>query len=410
MVIKILHINYNDDSGGAAIAVQRIHEAQKIVGINSKILVAEKFSNDKDIIGPNSTLEEIKWKIFKSFNRKIERLQKIKRYDSNSFNILPNNFIKKLNKVDCDIINLHWIGNNLISIKSLSKIKKPIVWTLHDMWAYTGSEHYTKTKRFIEGYEKSNKPKDLKGFDIEKYCWELKKKYYPKQMLIIPTSKWQFENTKKSYLLKNQETRKITLPLDFDFWKPFNKKLARELLNIPHDKKVLLIGSQNLGHIRKGFYLIDKIFQNIKNKNIMILSFGSNNNSLKNMSSTKNISLKEIKPNTSDLKIAYSASDLFIAPSIQESFGQTVLEAASCCLPSICFENNGFSEIIDHKINGYLAKENDLIDYSKGIDWCLENIKREQMEINISKLKDKFSYQKIGNEYKSIYEKLLAIN
>ena len=410
MVIKILHINYNDDSGGAAIAVQRIHEAQKIVGINSRILVAEKFSNDKDIIGPSSTLEEIKWKIFKSFNRKIESLQKIKRYDSNSFNILPNNFIKKLNKVDCDIINLHWIGNNLISIKSLSKIKKPIVWTLHDMWAYTGSEHYTQTKRFIEGYEKSNKPKDLKGFDIEKYCWELKKKYYPKQMLIIPTSKWQFENTKKSYLLKNHETRKIKLPLDFDFWKPFNKKLARELLNIPHDKKVLLIGSQNLGHIRKGFYLIDKIFKNIKNKNIMILSFGSNNNSLKNMSSTKNISLKEIKPNTSDLKIAYSASDLFIAPSIQESFGQTVLEAASCCLPSICFENNGFSEIIDHKINGYLAKENDLIDYSNGIDWCLENIKREQMEINISKLKDKFSYQKIGNEYKSIYEKLLAIN
>ena len=180
MVIKILHINYDDNSGGAAIAVKRIHEAQKIVGINSKILVAEKFSNDKDIIGPNSTLEEIKWKLFKSFNRKIERLQKIKRYDSNSFNILPNNFIKKLNNIDCDIINLHWIGNNLISIKSLSKIKKPIVWTLHDMWAYTGSEHYTQTKRFIEGYEKSNKPKSLKGFDIEKYCWELKKKILPK--------------------------------------------------------------------------------------------------------------------------------------------------------------------------------------------------------------------------------------
>jgi glycosyltransferase involved in cell wall biosynthesis len=410
MSISILHVNYHDTKGGAAIAVQRIHEAQKLSGINSKILVAEKLSTNQEIIGPNSTFEEIKWQIFKSLNRKIEKIQKKKKYDSNSFNILPNNFIKKINKIDCDIVNLHWIGNNLIPIRNISKINKPVVWTLHDMWPYTGSEHYTLTTRFIDGYKKSNKPENLRGFDIEKYCWELKKKHYPKEMLVVPTSEWQLNNVKKSYLLKNLKTEKIALPINFDFWKPLDKTLSRKLLNIPIDKKIILIGSENLSHLRKGFHNIDRILKNINNKDVVVLSFGNNNKLLKSSDSIKYINLNEIKANTSDLKIVYSASDLFIAPSIQESFGQTVLESASCCLPSVCFENNGFSEVIDHEVNGYLAKQNDIIDFSKGIDWSLKNLKRENMEENLINLKKKFSYQKVGDDYKKIYQKLLSIN
>ena len=97
-------------------------------------------------------MEEIKWKFLQSINRKLEKIEKKKKYDSNSYNIVPNNFYKKINNTDCDIVNLHWIGNNLIPIKDLKRINKPIVWTLHDMWPYTGSEHYTKSLRFVEGY------------------------------------------------------------------------------------------------------------------------------------------------------------------------------------------------------------------------------------------------------------------
>ena len=144
MPIKVIHLNYSDSSGGAAIAVKRIHNAQKMVGIETKILAAEKNLSHDEVIGPASTFEEIKWKIFLSLNRKIGNFEKKKKYDSNSYNIFPNNIVDKINKIDCDIVNLHWIGNNFLPIKSIRKINKPIVWTLHDMWAYTGSEHYTK--------------------------------------------------------------------------------------------------------------------------------------------------------------------------------------------------------------------------------------------------------------------------
>ena len=79
MSIRVTHVNYHDNKGGAAIAVQRIHEAQKLCGINSKIIVAEKSSNQNDIIGPSSTIEEIKWKFLLSCNRKIEKLEKKKK-------------------------------------------------------------------------------------------------------------------------------------------------------------------------------------------------------------------------------------------------------------------------------------------------------------------------------------------
>ena len=408
MSLNILHVNYYDSKGGASIAVERIHESLKLLGINSKILVAEKLSNNSDVFGPSSTIEEIKWKLFKSLNRKIEILQKKKKYDSNSFNFLPNNFVDKINNLDCDIVNLHWIGNNLIPIKKISKIKKPIVWTLHDMWAYTGSEHYSQNERFITGYNKTNRPEDLKGLDVEKYCWNLKRKYYPQKMTIVPTSKWQLENLKKSYLLKNHQIQKIPLPIDFNFWKRFDKKLSRKLLNLPQDKKIILIGSENLSHKRKGSNYLNQIFKSLDSKEILILSFGNNNQTFQNLDLTNHVSLKEIKSDTSDLKIAYSASDLFIAPSIQESFGQTVLEASSCCLPSVCFENNGISEIIDHKINGFIAKENDLNDFIKGVDWCLKNLNENSMEDNLKNLNKKFSYNKIGSDYKILYEKILS--
>ena len=78
MSLSILHVNYYDSKGGASIAVERIHESLKLLGVNSKILVAEKLSNNSDVFGPSSTIEEIKWKLFKSLNRKIEILQKKK--------------------------------------------------------------------------------------------------------------------------------------------------------------------------------------------------------------------------------------------------------------------------------------------------------------------------------------------
>ena len=79
MSLKILHVNYSDSNGGAAIAVQRIIKAQKFEGLNPVLLVAEKNSKNDQVIGTSSTLEEIKWTLLLSINRKFEKLEKKKK-------------------------------------------------------------------------------------------------------------------------------------------------------------------------------------------------------------------------------------------------------------------------------------------------------------------------------------------
>ena len=70
---------------------------------------------------------------------------------------------------------MHWINNEFISIKEIGKINIPIVWTFYDMWPFCGAEHYTFEKRYINGYENSNKPIENNGVDLNKIIWEQKK-------------------------------------------------------------------------------------------------------------------------------------------------------------------------------------------------------------------------------------------
>jgi glycosyltransferase involved in cell wall biosynthesis len=408
MSLKILHINFYDKIGGAAIAVDRIHNSFLNNKIDSKILVANKTSTDSKVIGPSSTLEEIFWKIRISINRKIEKFEKKKIYDSNSYNLIKNNFVKKINQIDCDIVNLHWIGNNLISINDIKKINKPIVWTMHDMWPYTGSEHYTFSKRYIKGYTKENKPEEIKGFDIERYCWEQKKKHYPKNISIVATSTWQLNNVKNSLIFKENFVEKIFYPIDFDEWRPYDKITSRNSLNLPLDKRIIVCGSENLDIPRKGF---DKLMKATKNpkfkKDLLIIFFGDNKKTIPEGIQYKHFG--KIDNKSLDMKFIYSASDLMVAPSLQESFGQTILEASCCGIPSVCFEDTGFCDVVSHKNNGYVAKLDTEDDLIEGVNWCLDNWSKDFAQKNINTLKDKFSNEIISQKYLNLYRNILNL-
>ena len=188
--MKILHLNYFENEGGAAIAVKRIHESLISKGIDSNILVTVKTSNDLKIIGPESTFEQIVSLLKVSFQRQINKFNTIKENYSRSFNLLPSNILRKIKKFNPDIVHLHWIGNEMLSIKQISMIEKPIVWTLHDMWPYCGSEHYTFSDRYVHGYSDALN-KSFLSFDLDKYIWELKKKYFKKNIFLVPKSEWQ---------------------------------------------------------------------------------------------------------------------------------------------------------------------------------------------------------------------------
>ena len=173
--MKILHVNYSDNKGGASISVMRLHKHLLDKGVDSNLLVADKELNENKVTSIDKTSHKILNIIKSSVSRNIKFFFKTSNKNTHSINLFPSKLFKIINDFNADIVNLHWLGNETLSINQISNIKSKIVWTLHDMWPFCGAEHYTSDERYKTGYYKNNRPNYEKGLDINKFIWEKKK-------------------------------------------------------------------------------------------------------------------------------------------------------------------------------------------------------------------------------------------
>ncbi len=408
--MKILHISYSNNKGGASRAAFRIHQSLLKKNIKSYFNTNIKSYDEKNfkkIIQPNFFNNLIN--LFKSGSESIISKFLIKdTLSKNSISLYPTFKHINLNKSDYDIIHLHWINGETMSIEDIGKIKKPIVWTLQDMWPFSGSEHYTFNKFF----QKKNNFKKKNFFNISKYTFERKKKVWKNRIYIVGTSKWITQSSQKSLLMKKNPSITINNTLDTNFWKPISKKKSKQYFKIPHKTKV--IGFSSLGrhnHFLKGkdlfFSAIKKL--NYNNQKLAVLSIGDSNNLARASDNFKIFNFKRIEDNNI-LKKFYNALDLIVVPSRMEAFGQVASEAISCGIPVVSFSIGGLKDIVIHKKNGYLAKPFKVNDLAKGIEYILnlkKNDYKEMSQNSVKISKQKFSFNIIGNKYLKLYRKIL---
>jgi len=278
------------------------------------------------------------------------------------------------------------------------------------MWPYCASEHYTHSDDYIYGYNKKN----YYFIDFNYLAWKLKKKFLNNNINFVATSNWQKNNLSKSFLYKNNYNQLIPLPIDTNFWRPIDKKVSRNILEIKTEKVILFGGDDFVSRKWKGFESIKTILKEA-NKNKLLsdttfIFFGDDKNFL---NEAKNFEInfkyfKNIAPNSYDLKLLYSASDLLLVPSSLESFGQLALEAMSCGIPTVCFDKTGVVDIIDHLKTGYISKENSISDFINGINWCLDKKNSDFLFKNcINRTNEKFSSDKVAEMYIELYKKLI---
>jgi len=412
--LKILHVGYSDTKGGAAIAMMRLHVAMLDSNIDSHVLVTEKLSSIKNVYGPQNSFEILLSEIKKIVVRQKKYFFKSKNYNTHSLNIFNSNIVDKINKINPDIVNLHWINNEMVSIKQISKIKKPIVWTINDMWPICGSEHYSYSKRFMEGYFKNNREKNESGIDLNRWTWMRKKKHWNNKFsTIVCISEWLKNQTLKSNLFKDCKVTTINCPIDNRQWKKIDKHQSREILDLPKNKKILLFVSNNgTKDERKGFEYVDGALNELikKKDNLLLLIIGKSDLDLKKKYDFKVID-KIFNGNPIELRLFYSACDILLAPSKLEAFGQVALEASSCGTPTIAFNDTGFKDIIEHNKNGYLVKYGNQEDFTFGLNHILDNLENEEMEIknNCIRVSNKFSNDKIVNNYIKIYKEIFKV-
>ena len=408
--MKILIVNTYDLVGGAARAAYRLHQGLQIIGLDSKMLVQRKTNDDYTIISPINKYQKALFRV--SPYLAAIQLRKYKNKSLFSPAWLPYSRVAKIiNELKPDIVHLHWITAGMLSIEELSKIKSPIVWTLHDMWPFTGGCHYDDNcEKYKNGCGKCPILNSSITNDLSTRVFKRKKKAFSmiSNITVIGVSKWLAKCAQDSMLFNGKRVINLSNPIDVNYYKPLDKKIAREMLKLPYIKKIVLFGAINATtDRRKGYDALSDALKKVKTENIELAVFGASGSSSSNNFNFPVHYLGSFHDDIS-LRVLYSAADVMVVPSIQEAFGQTASEAMACGTPVVAFNATGLKDIVDHLINGYLAIPYEPLDLAKGLKWVLDHHSPQELSIKArQKVLDCFEMEKVAHLYKKLYEEIL---
>ncbi len=407
--MRILHLT-TQNIGGAGRAAVRLHQALLKQGIDSKMIVQNKIDDQPHIYSLTETrLEKLTSPLRMAIDQSPTLLYRHKKNDIFSSTFFPSNkkLLKKIQDINPDIIHLHWINSGFINVFDLKKMNKPILWSLHDANPYTGGCHVVEKGCFFFQNQCHACPMLLSKskYDLSFFNFQRKKKAYQDLNLVVNgLSRWIANNAKSSSLLGNKPIINIPNTIDCDTFRPIQKELAQKLLKITQEKKHIIgFGAITATQIdRKGYPQLLEALSFLPNKeDYLLVVFGSSQG--EKISNIDTLFLGHLYDDIT-LSLLYSALDLFITPSLAENLSNTIMESLACNTPVVAFDVGGNSDMIIHKLNGYLAQNTQ--DLSTGILWSLANLKSLKNHAR-STIVQKFDYNVVAAQYIQQYYSMI---
>lgn len=410
--MRSLLLNTFDISGGAALATFRLHKGLLSEGVESKLLVQYKQSDDPNVLGPSTKFKSILARSRPYLDNLILRKYKKRENQLFSASILPDFNSSIISEIDPDIVHLFWITGGFLRLETLKNVNRPIIWTLHDMWPFTGGCHYdNECGKYTESCGSCPILGSKNNSDLSFKVLRRKKKSYPvENITVVATSDWIGDCARKSSLFRNCRIEVIPNGIDSQKYKPVDKNVARYTYNLPLDKKLILFSAfSSTSDKRKGFDYLLSAMQKMSNdelaKNVELVILGSSEPECQLDVNMKIHYIPYLHDDISQI-ILYSAADITILPSRQENLSNTVIESLLCATPVIAFDIGGMPDMIKHKYNGYLAKSYDSGDIYEGIKWILGDRERFQLlsEQARKSAVDNYSIEKITSQYIDLYQ------
>jgi glycosyltransferase involved in cell wall biosynthesis len=411
--MKIVHISTYASGGGAAIATYRIHKKLLEKGYDSNLIVLKEPHIPLQKV---STFKSSRWlRIRNYFLIRLEQfLLKSYLYSTPfSFNYLSKYPLQKnILLKSADVVCLYWVGHNFLTSSQIAAINKPIVWRLSDKWAFTGGCHLPGTcNRYEVSCGECPQLKSSNTKDITYKIWKRKSKdWKSKDFAIVAPSSWMQKSAQKSSLFKNKRILKIPTGIDHSIFKPTNKRVAREILNIPLYSKVVLFGAMHaMETAYKGIHIFNKI-KDMLDDNYRFVVFGSNKTANSSLDESDQLQFLGLMQDEISLSLAYNAADVFISPSLEDNLPNTVLEAMACGTPCVAFRTSGgVVDVIEHLKNGYLAETNNVMDLVRGILWVLETNGNGDISLKTrERILSDFTLDKQVDRYIDLYNSLLS--
>jgi glycosyltransferase involved in cell wall biosynthesis len=415
--LKALLVSTFDLHGGAARAAYRLNQGLRSIDVNSQMLVQVKQSDSKHIVGSKAT--SAKTQIAHGARVLLNQipLSSYPNRDKSLFSPqwLRDGVVKSIQALNPDVVNLHWTSGGYLQIESITKIKQPVIWTLHDMWAFTGGCHYNQDcDRYKVSCGACPQLGSTKEADLSRQIWKRKANAWKQhRFTLVALSHWMANSIKHSALLHNAQIEVIPNGIDTTRYRPFEPKIARDILGLPHNKKLVLTGSLDAkSEKRKGAHLLlaalAELQKTVWRDELELVVFGSSN-SEQPLDLGFKVHYLGILNDDSTIALAYSAVDAFVAPSLQDNLPNTVMESLACGTPCIAFNIGGMPDMIEHCQNGYLAKPYQIDDLAQGLIWIIGNQERQR---NLShhahhKVLQEFTQEIQANRYQSLFSSVL---
>jgi glycosyltransferase involved in cell wall biosynthesis len=419
--LRILSVNISDTQGGASRASVRINEAIRKQGVEMEMLVKHKNTGNPNVI-PLSHFEpgNLFYKICSYGQNKIKN--KTERILWSKYSNREDVFLSDLRsvplhgalqKLNYDVLHLHWINLRFLDLKELKKVGKPIVWTLHDCWPFTGICHYfyecTNYKKSCGRCPALHSQDDK---DLSHKVWKAKSEIFTQLNLhIVTPSKWLAEAARGSSLFGQLPVTVIPHCIDTDLFSPGDRIDACNNLGLDPDKRYVLYGALNaLQDKRKGFRFLDAAMEILVNKpgfsDVELLIFGVEKQHRIQQSKYK-IKVLGILGEDQQLVTAYRSANVMVVPSLTENFSLTIMESMACGTPVTAFNTGGNAELIDHLGNGYLARKVDPSELADGISWCLNKLFNNELSNHArNKIMKNYSPGAVSLEYLNVFQSI----
>ncbi|MGE4342923.1 MAG: glycosyltransferase family 4 protein [Geoalkalibacter sp.] len=412
--MKVLMLNTFDEVGGAARAAVRLQEGLREAGVDSSLLVYLKSGNAGNVIcktGPHGkTVRQLKTLL----GTLPVRIYPGRPVNNFSPALLPDHIASEVAQFAPDIVHLHWLGAGFVQVETLRRLGKPIVWTFHDSWAFTGGCHVPfDCKRYQQRCGSCPVLGSKRERDLSRWTWNRKKRAWETlNPTVVTPSRWLADCVQSSSLFGDGGVEVIPNGLDTEVFRPMHKEQARSFLGLPQDKKIILFGAvRGFSDPNKGFHLLVQALQclNRSSSDLLALIFNAFDRADRPDMGIPAVVLGQI---VDDRKLAavYSAADVFVAPSIQETFCQTAVEAMACGTPVVAFGSTGLLDVVEHHVSGYLAQPYEIEDLARGIAWVIEDDDRHRELSRRARLKVQTDYSLavVSQLYLELYKSIMS--
>ncbi len=388
--MRVLIVNTSENAGGAAIAARRLMEALNRQGVKAKMLVRDKRTEAITVAAlPPSPLLRAKfmWERFviwqaNHFSKK------------NLFQIDLANTGTDITSLpefqEADLIHLHWVNQGFLSLKDIRRILesgKPVVWTLHDQWPFTGICHYSGT---CDKYKTQchhcpllaggGSPDDLSAKTFRRKRQMLRGAH----VVFVGCSQWMAGLARQSALLTGQEVTSVPNAINAGMFCPADSARARLQCNLPADRKLLLFGAFKASDPRKGIDYLKEACRILLEKHAALASriglvvVGRGADDLHDLFPFPVYPFNYVA-DEKQMACLYNAANAFVTPSLEDNLPNTIVESLSCGTPCVGFRVGGIPEMIDHLQNGYLAEACNADDLAEGIRFVLEHERPEEL-------------------------------